>query len=34
MSSEGLVRYTGGCHCGAVRYEVLAPEALTVYDCK
>ena len=34
MSSEGLVRYTGGCHCGAVKYEVKAPETLTVFHCK
>lgn len=28
-----LVKHRGGCHCGAVRYEVLAPAALTVTEC-
>ena len=23
----------GGCHCGAVRYEVLAPDAIETVDC-
>ena len=27
------MRYTGGCHCGRVRFEVEAPEALTVDEC-
>lgn len=36
MSGEPatLVRYSGGCHCGAVRFEVTAPETITVIDCK
>lgn len=25
--------YQGGCHCGAVRYEVEAPQTVTVHDC-
>jgi hypothetical protein len=25
--------YAGGCHCGAVRFEVEAPEKLEVLDC-
>ncbi len=24
---------TGGCHCGAVRFEVLAPEAIEATEC-
>jgi len=28
-----LVRHTGGCHCGAVQYEVWASPDLFVYDC-
>ena len=28
-----LVRHEGGCHCGAVRFEVLAPADLVVHDC-
>jgi len=30
---DGLVRHTGGCHCGRVRYEVLAPAELEVSQC-
>ena len=25
--------YQGGCHCGAIRFEVEAPETLEVEDC-
>jgi hypothetical protein len=25
--------YAGGCHCAAVRFEVEAPERMTVLDC-
>jgi hypothetical protein len=25
--------YSGGCHCAAVRFELLAPEALELGDC-
>ena len=28
-----MVRHTGGCHCGAVRFEVRAPADLEVHDC-
>jgi len=28
-----MVRHTGGCHCGRVRFEVVAPAELTVSDC-
>jgi hypothetical protein len=27
------IRHTGGCHCGRVRFEVLAPAELEVEDC-
>ena len=28
-----MIRHTGGCHCGKVRFEVLAPAELEVSDC-
>jgi hypothetical protein len=28
-----LVKHRGGCHCGAVAFEVEAPARLTVSDC-
>ncbi len=28
-----MIKHTGGCHCGRVRFEVIAPEILTVSDC-
>ena len=28
-----MVRHTGGCHCGRVRFEVTAPAEITVADC-
>lgn len=28
-----LVKHRGGCHCGAVKYEVLAPAVITVTEC-
>jgi hypothetical protein len=31
--SIALVTHRGGCHCGAVRYEVDAPADLVVQDC-
>ena len=27
------MNYTGGCHCGAVRFEIEAPEELDVNEC-
>jgi hypothetical protein len=32
-TTAGLVCYTGGCHCGAVRFEVDAPERIEAMDC-
>ena len=32
--SVDLVKHTGGCHCGKVRFEVLAKSELRAYDCK
>jgi hypothetical protein len=28
-----MVTHTGGCHCGRVRFEVIAPAKLEVADC-
>ena len=28
-----MVHHTGGCHCGKVRFEVVAPEVLEVEEC-
>ncbi len=28
------VKHTGGCHCGAVRFEVWAPKVLDTIICK
>lgn len=28
-----MVRHKGGCHCGRVRFEVMAPEAFEIGDC-
>ena len=28
-----MVTHSGGCHCGRVRFEVVAPEALQVSEC-
>uniref|UniRef100_A0A6J0UVK9 Centromere protein V n=1 Tax=Pogona vitticeps TaxID=103695 RepID=A0A6J0UVK9_9SAUR len=30
---QGLVKHTGGCHCGAVRFEVWASDVVHVFDC-
>jgi hypothetical protein len=30
---EIMITHTGGCHCGRVRFEVLAPAAIEVDDC-
>jgi len=31
--SVDLVKHSGGCHCGKVRFEVLAKSDLKAYDC-
>ena len=33
MSSDEMVTHSGGCHCGAVRFEVIAPRTLSVSEC-
>ena len=33
MSQQALVTHRGGCHCGRVRFEVLAPASVEVSDC-
>lgn len=30
---SAMVRHTGGCHCGKVRFEVFAPAAIDVLEC-
>ena len=31
--NDTAIRHTGGCHCGRVRFEVLAPAELELLDC-
>ena len=33
MNAPGLVTHRGGCHCGAVAFEVEAPSRLLVQEC-
>jgi hypothetical protein len=33
LATEPLVTHRGGCHCGAVAFEVDAPANVTVSDC-
>jgi centromere protein V len=33
MSDASMDWKPGGCHCGAVRYEVLAPDAIDAVEC-
>src|SRR5262245_34792035 len=30
---DGMIKHTGGCHCGRVRFEVLAPAEIDISDC-
>jgi hypothetical protein len=32
-TNNELIKHTGGCHCGRVRFEVLAPARLEVSEC-
>ena len=32
--SEGLITHRGGCHCGAVAFEVEAPARIIVSECQ
>lgn len=33
MKDEAKIVHTGGCHCGAVRFEVRAPARVSVHRC-
>jgi hypothetical protein len=33
MPKNSLIRRTGGCHCGAVRFEVVAPVKIEAVEC-
>src|SRR5688572_26198750 len=33
QEDEDVVTFSGGCHCGAVRFEVDAPPQATVWSC-
>jgi hypothetical protein len=33
MTGDEMVTHAGGCHCGAVRFEVVAPKKLRVSEC-
>lgn len=33
QEESGIVTHKGGCHCGRVRFEVIAPKKLQVSDC-
>jgi hypothetical protein len=33
MSGARMVTHRGGCHCGRVRFEVVAPAKIAVSDC-
>jgi hypothetical protein len=32
-TGESMITHTGGCHCGRVRFEVIAPENIQVSEC-
>ena len=31
--SESMIKHTGGCHCGRVRFEIVAPAQISVSEC-
>ena len=33
MTTDEMVTHAGGCHCGAVRFEVVAPKKIQVSEC-
>jgi hypothetical protein len=33
MSMTTMIKHTGGCHCGRVRFEILAPAEAEVSEC-
>ena len=33
MEENTLLKFTGGCHCGAVEFEVLAPKSPVIIQC-
>lgn len=33
MGTPERIEYLGGCHCGAVRFSVMAPSELKILDC-
>jgi hypothetical protein len=33
MTTERMITHRGGCHCGRVRFEVVAPPRLVVSNC-
>jgi len=33
QQQDTIMRYQGGCHCGAVQFEVEAPDSVEVEDC-
>jgi len=32
-TGESVIKHTGGCHCGRVRFEVIAPAKIQVSEC-
>ncbi|XP_037085929.1 centromere protein V-like [Pollicipes pollicipes] len=33
MDEQGVKKHKGGCHCGQVRFEVIAPSQVTAVEC-